>query len=77
MEPLLQLLDHQQRYVYGLRLQGNQIALALVERRGTRQHCFRLYPGAANELRICRKDHLTPFPSPLSAFPFLQEPCHG
>lgn len=78
MEPLLQLLENQKRYVYGLRLQGDQITLALVERRGTRQHCFRLYAGAGHELRIAPAGSAESVPyTPERLLHVLEEPCHG
>jgi len=52
IETLLALLEDQQRYAYGLRLQGPSLLVGLVEHGGNGQQMLRLGSGACGEVTI-------------------------
>lgn len=77
-EQLLELLEGQQRFAFGLKRWGSQIRLALVERFGPAQFCFLLRAGESNRVLIQSESHGAAVPFDIGRFwQMLQEPLHG
>lgn len=78
VDPLLDLLDDQQRFAYGLQAWGSTLVLALVERGGAGLHRLALQLGEHGEVRLQRHGGSHSWPWDAARFRrWLRGGCHG